>query len=80
MIVFEGKAFDEKRVVTVTSGESTTWSKGVKDRYFVMITFENGQTMSWNRYLPETVISKVNEIAALINKREEEILKLQYHS
>ena len=80
MVVFEGKAFDEKRVVTIASGECTLWSTGVKDRYFVMITFDNGQSLSWDRYLPETAISKVNEITALINKREEEILKLQYHS
>ena len=76
MVVFEGKAFDEKQVISITSGESTTWSKGVKDRYFVMINFQNGTSLTWDRYLPETVISKVSEIATLINNREEELLKL----
>lgn len=76
MVVFEGKAFDEKRVVSITSGESTSWSKGVKDRYFVMITFDNGHSMIWDRYYPQTIKSKVEELAALINKREEELLKL----
>lgn len=76
MVVFEGKAFDEKRVVSITSGESTSWSRGVKDRYYVMITFDNDHSMTWDRYYPQTVKSKVEELAALINKREEELLKL----
>lgn len=77
MVFFEGKAFDEKRVLMIKSHENSSWSKSVKDRYEIVMTFDNGEVMTWDRYLPETVISKVNELVALINKREEELLKLK---
>ena len=77
MVVFEGKAFDEKRVLSIESHEDSSWSKGVKDRYSVVMTFDDGKIMTWDRYLPETVTSKVNELVVLINKREEELLKLK---
>ena len=76
MVVFEGKAFDEKRVISIETKESPMWSKSVKDRYNVIIKFDNGETITWNRYLPEIAISKVNEITTLINIREEQLLKL----
>lgn len=76
MVVFEGKAFDEKKVISIETGESTTWSKGVKDRYYIIMKFDNGESITWDRYLPETTISKVNAITALINEREEKLLKL----
>ena len=76
MIIFEGKAFDEKRVISIETGEDTTWSKGVKDRYCIIMKFDNGNSITWDRYLPGTVISKVNAITELINEREEKLLKL----
>lgn len=76
MVVFEGKAFDEKKVISIETGENTTWSRGVKDRYYIIMKFDNGESIIWDRYLPETAISKVNKIATLINNREEELLKL----
>lgn len=76
MVVFEEKAFNEKKVVSIETRENTTWSRGVKDRYNIIIKFDNGEIITWDRYLPETAISKINEITALINQREEELLKL----
>lgn len=76
MVVFEGKAFDEKKVISIETGENTTWSRGVKDRYYIIMKFDNGESITWDRYLPKTAISKVNEIATVINNREEELLKL----
>lgn len=76
MVVFEGKAFDEKRVISIDTREGS-WSNGVKNRYSVIMTFDNETTITWDRYTHDTAISKVSEIAYLMNKREEELLKLK---
>ena len=76
MVVFEGKAFDEKKVVSIESGEDNSWSSSTKDRYYIKMVFTNGDTLYWNRYLPKTAISKIAEITELINIREEKLLKL----
>lgn len=76
MVVFEGKAFDEKKVISIETDENTSWSRSVKDRYNIKMKFDNGEIITWDRYLPETAISKVNEITALINEREEKLLKI----
>ena len=78
MVVFEGQAFDEKKVSTIMSKEDNTWSHNIKDRYTIIMTFTDGNHLFWRRLLPETAISKINQITQLINERENEILKLQY--
>ena len=76
MVIFEGKAFDEKQVQTITAEEGC-WSPSVKNRYRVVITFNDEHRLIWDRYLPETAISKVNQLVQLVNAREEELLKLK---
>lgn len=71
MVVFEGKAFNEKKIVRFSPSSNIIYA------YFE----DSPSPVNMWRYKTEAEgISKVNEIAALINKREEEILKLQYHS
>lgn len=78
MVVFEGQAFDEKKVSTIIFEEDKGWSTSVKDRYYIIMTFTDGNHLFWRRLLPETAITKINQIVQLINNRENEILKLQY--
>lgn len=67
MVVFEGKAFNEKKVVRISLSGNT-----------IYVYFDNERTpVSMWKYKTETDgISKVNEITALINQREEKLLKL----
>ena len=78
MIVFEGQAFDEKKVSTIIFSEDNSWSASVKDRYNIIMTLTDGNRLFWRRLNPKTAITKINQIAQLINNRENEILKLQH--
>lgn len=68
MVVFEGKAFDEKKVATL---EVITSVAEIK------LAMNDGLTLYWHCKSNQEAVSKVNEIACLINKREEELLKLK---
>lgn len=78
MVAFEGQAFDEKKVSTIVFVEDKSWSANVKNRYNITMTLTDGNHLFWKRLLPETAITKINQIAQLINDRENEILKLQH--
>ena len=74
MVVFEGKAFNEKKVVTmelVTGGRKETQLR---------LDLDNNNSIFWHYDTPETAISKMTAITQLINERENEILKIQYNS
>ena len=83
MIIFEGRAFDEKNIWYINTLETSERvgkeyqpitklciHMNIKNNFngseIIDITFKNH----------ETAISKINEITKLINKREEELLKL----
>ena len=79
MVVFEGQAFDEKKVSTISYVENDYWDyKGVEDKYELILTLTDDHTLVWPRLRLETVFSNINQIAQLINNRENEILKLRY--
>ncbi len=66
MVVFEGKAFDEKKVVTIETNSCNE----------VRLEMTGDIQLFWHYKTQKEAISKVNEIAALINIREEQLLKL----
>lgn len=78
MVIFEGQAFDEKKVSTIIFAEDNSWSASVKDRYNIIMTLTDGNRLFWKRLFPETAITKIKQIVQLINDREDEILKLRY--
>ena len=74
MVVYDGKAFNEKKVITmklIPVGNKATELR---------LDLDNGQAIFWHCSTPETAISKMIAITQLINERENEILKLQYNS
>ena len=80
MVVFEGKAFDEKAVVSIESTAihhpKTKAIDTIVHVHFRPGTMQNNVTVSFEYLNQDNGISKVNEIATLINNREEELLKL----
>lgn len=45
MIVFEGQAFDEKKVSTIIVAKDNSWSASVKDRYNIIMTLTDGNRL-----------------------------------
>lgn len=66
MVVFEGKAFDEKKVITIE----------INSCYQIKLQMTENTTLFWHCKNNNEAILKVNEITTLINQREEELLKL----
>lgn len=74
MVVFEGKAFNEKKAVAmelVTVGRKETQLR---------LDLDNDKSIFWHYDTPETATSKMIAITQLINERENEILKIRYNS
>ena len=68
MIVFEGKAFDEKRVITME----------IDNYHRVILSLSGQERLMWPYKNDDTAISKISEITTLINEREEQLLKLTH--
>ena len=78
MVVFEGKAFDEKKVSTISYVKNDYWDfQGVEDKYEIIMNLTDDHRLVWARLRLETAISNINRITQLINDRENEILKLK---
>lgn len=68
MIIFEGKAFDEKRVITIE----------IDNYHRVILSLSEKEHLVWPYKNDDTAISKISEITTLINEREEQLLKLTH--
>jgi len=66
MIVFEGQAFNEKKIVRISRSGNTIYA------YF---DGSPSPINMWHYKTEAEGISKVNEITTLINQREEKLLK-----
>lgn len=83
MIVFEGRAFDEKNIWYINTLETNERvGKEYQPVTKLCIHMNIKNPLNGNEIIDiifknhETAISKINEITQLINKREEELLKL----
>lgn len=74
MVVYDGKAFNEKKVITMKLVPVGTKATQLR------LSLDNDQSIFWHCDTPETAISKMIAITQLINERENEILKLQHNS
>lgn len=70
MVIFEGKAFNEKLATRMEIVE-------VGKRAELRLDLGQERSIFWHYTSPETAISKMNDIVILINERENEILKLK---
>lgn len=68
MIIFEGKAFDEKKVITIE----------IDNYHRVVLSLSEKECLVWPYKNDDTAISKISEITTLINEREEQLLKLTH--
>lgn len=68
MIIFEGKAFDEKKVIAIE----------IDSYHRVILSLSEKEHLSWSYKNDDTAISKISEITTLINEREEQLLKLTH--
>lgn len=83
MIIFEGKAFDEKSIWYISTLET---NERIGKEYQpvtklcihmnIKNNFNGSEIIDIIIRDPKMVISKIEELTALINKREEELLKL----
>lgn len=74
MVVFEGKAFNEKQVTRIIH------VRGQNDEIILYLNSYSPQgiqeNIRWTFPNTKIVITKINELTTLINQREEALLKL----